>query len=147
MNFLDPYAGPIKSVLRIVAGLLFLHFGIAKLLHFPLVPMFASVTPTAWPEGPAGVIELVTGALLVLGLFTRIVALTHPRARLGNCTGLIVHITTSIRQITDLLNSSPAALTPAQCADLEQPVAGGRAAVRNAHPTARTGRGRRPPWR
>ncbi len=50
---------------------------------------------------------------------TRIVALTHPRARLGNCTGLTVHITTSIRQITDLLNSSPAALTPAQCADLE----------------------------
>jgi hypothetical protein len=51
---------------------------------------------------------------------TRIVALTHPRARIGNCTGLTVHITTSIRQVTDLLNSSPAALTPAQRADLEQ---------------------------
>ena len=51
---------------------------------------------------------------------TRIVALTHHRARLGNCTGLTVHITTSISQITDLLNISPAAFTPAQCADLEQ---------------------------
>lgn len=51
---------------------------------------------------------------------TRIVALTYPRARLGNCTGLTVHITTSIPQITDLLNSSPAVLTPAQRADLDQ---------------------------
>jgi hypothetical protein len=51
---------------------------------------------------------------------TRIVALTHHRARLGNCTGLTVHITTSISQITDLLNISPTAFTPAQCADLEQ---------------------------
>ena len=51
---------------------------------------------------------------------TRIVALTHRRARLGNCTGLTVHITTSIGQITDLLNSSPATLTPAQRSDLEQ---------------------------
>jgi hypothetical protein len=31
-----------------------------------------------------------------------------------------VHITTSSRQITDLLNSSSAAFTPVQCADLEQ---------------------------
>ena len=51
---------------------------------------------------------------------TRIVALTHPRTRLGSCTSLTVHITTSISQITDLLNTSPAALTPTQCADLEQ---------------------------
>jgi hypothetical protein len=51
---------------------------------------------------------------------TRIVALTHRRARLGDCTGLTVHITTSISQITDLLNSSPAPLTPARRTDLEQ---------------------------
>lgn len=74
MNFLDPYAPQIKSVLRIVAGLLFLHFGIAKLFHFPVIPMFATVTPSDWPEGYAGMIELVTGAALVLGLFSRIAA-------------------------------------------------------------------------
>ena len=74
MNFLDPYAPALRSVLRIVAGLLFLHFGIAKMFHFPLVPMFATVTPTDWPEGYAGMIELVTGALLVLGLFSRFAA-------------------------------------------------------------------------
>jgi putative oxidoreductase len=74
MNFLDPYAPQLKSILRIVAGLLFLHIGIAKLLHFPMVPMFANVTPTAWPEGYAGCIELVGGALIFLGLFSRIAA-------------------------------------------------------------------------
>ena len=74
MNFLDPYAPVLKSVLRIVAGLLFLHFGIAKLFHFPVVPVFATVMPTDWPEGYAGMIETVTGALLVLGLFSRFAA-------------------------------------------------------------------------
>jgi len=51
---------------------------------------------------------------------TPIVALTHPRARLGNCTSPTVHVTTSLRQLTDLLNGPPAALTPAQCSDLER---------------------------
>jgi putative oxidoreductase len=74
MNFLDPYAPQLKSILRIVAGLLFLHIGIAKLLHFPMVPMFATVTPTAWPEGISGCIELVGGALILLGLFSRVAA-------------------------------------------------------------------------
>jgi len=74
MNFLDPYAPQLKSILRIVAGLLFLHFGIAKLFHYPMVPMFAGVTPTAWPEGYAGMIETVCGALVLLGLFSRIAA-------------------------------------------------------------------------
>lgn len=74
MNFLDPFAPQIKSILRIVAGLVFLSFGIAKLFHFPLVPAFATVMPTDWPEGYSGIIELVTGALLVLGLFSRFAA-------------------------------------------------------------------------
>src|SRR4051812_33872487 len=74
MNFLDPYAPYLKAALRIVAGLLFLHFGLAKIFHFPIVPMFAAVTPTEWPEGPAGLIELITGALLVLGFFSRYAA-------------------------------------------------------------------------
>ena len=74
MNFLDPYAPQIKSILRIVAGLLFLHYGIAKILHFPAVPMLANITPGSWPEGPAGTIELIGGALVLIGLFSRIAA-------------------------------------------------------------------------
>jgi hypothetical protein len=46
MDFLDSYAQRIKSVLRIVAGLLFFSVGLAKLAHFPSVPMFAHVIPT-----------------------------------------------------------------------------------------------------
>jgi len=74
MTFLDPYAPQLRSVLRIVVGLLFLHFGLAKLLHVPAVPQFAQVHLTDWPEGYAGMIETVTGALMVLGLFSRIAA-------------------------------------------------------------------------
>ncbi len=74
MNFLDPYAPQIKSILRIVVGLVFMSFGIAKLLHFPATPMFAHVTPTDWPEGYAGCIELVGGGLVFLGLFSRFAA-------------------------------------------------------------------------
>jgi putative oxidoreductase len=74
MNFLDPYAPQIKSILRIVAGLLFFSFGIAKLLHFPAVPMFAGVKPTDFPEGIAGWIETISGALILLGFFSRVAA-------------------------------------------------------------------------
>jgi putative oxidoreductase len=55
------------SVLRFVGGLLFFAHGVAKLLHFP--------APAPMPMSPmlfsAGVIELVGGALVALGLFTR----------------------------------------------------------------------------
>ena len=74
MGFLDSYAPQIKSILRIVAGLLFFSVGVAKLLHFPAVPMLAHVTPTDWPEGYAGMIELVGGGLVALGLFSRYAA-------------------------------------------------------------------------
>jgi putative oxidoreductase len=58
------------SVLRIMSGLLFLQHGAAKYLGVPTIPMFAD-TQIASLSGIAGVIELVGGALLVLGLFTR----------------------------------------------------------------------------
>ncbi|MCQ9615510.1 DoxX family protein [Paenalcaligenes niemegkensis] len=58
------------SVLRIVSGyLLFLH-GTAKILKTPVVEMFANVQIGSL-SGIAGLIELVFGALLILGLFTR----------------------------------------------------------------------------
>jgi putative oxidoreductase len=61
------------SVLRIMAGLLFLQYGMAKLLKFPAVPMFKDVTLFSL-YGLAGTLELVGGVLMVLGLFTRPVA-------------------------------------------------------------------------
>jgi len=61
------------SILRIVVAALFLEHGTAKLLGFPHVAMFASLTPFSliWV---AGVFELVGGFLLLIGLFTRPVA-------------------------------------------------------------------------
>ena len=74
MNFLDPYAPQVKSILRIVIGLLFLHIGIAKLFHFPEVHNWMNIQLGVWPEGYAAPIELVTGALVLLGLFSRYAA-------------------------------------------------------------------------
>ena len=56
-----------------VAALLFLQHGTAKLLHFPHVAMFDQLQLFSLP-GLAGVIELVGSVLLLIGLFTRPVA-------------------------------------------------------------------------
>lgn len=61
------------SVLRIVSALLFLQHGSAKLLHVPYQAMFAHL-PLMTLLGVQGVIELVGGALLAVGLFSRPVA-------------------------------------------------------------------------
>jgi putative oxidoreductase len=61
------------SVLRIIAGLLFLEHGLAKLVGFPHVTMFDKLQLVSL-IGLAGIIELVGGSLLALGLFTRIAA-------------------------------------------------------------------------
>jgi putative oxidoreductase len=58
------------SILRIMAGLLLLQHGTAKLLKFPVVQSMANVNLTSLP-GIAGILELVGGVLLILGLFTR----------------------------------------------------------------------------
>jgi putative oxidoreductase len=61
------------SVLRIVAGLMIIEHGMAKLLGWPVVPAFAQLKLFSL-LGTAGVIELFGGALLILGLFTQPVA-------------------------------------------------------------------------
>ena len=71
-NLATSWAPRILSALRIMSALLFMEHGTLKLLGFP-----ASDRPA--PEllslgGIAGVFELVGGALLVVGLFTRPVA-------------------------------------------------------------------------
>lgn len=64
----------VLSLLRIMAALMFLAHGTAKLFGFPHVAMFDQVQILSLP-GIAGIIELAGGALLALGLFTRPVAL------------------------------------------------------------------------
>jgi putative oxidoreductase len=61
----------VLSIFRIMVGLLLLQYGVAKILTFPVLPYFANIPPLIVA---AGWIELVLGALLVLGLFTRPVA-------------------------------------------------------------------------
>jgi len=58
------------SVLRIVTGLLIIQHGMGKILGFPAFPAYANVQPMSM-IGAAGFIELIGGALLILGLFTR----------------------------------------------------------------------------
>ncbi|WP_346295518.1 DoxX family protein [Rhodopseudomonas sp. P1] len=67
---LQPFA---LSLLRFITGLLLFQYGVAKLFKFPAVPMFAKVELFSL-YGAAGSLELILGALLMLGLFTRPVA-------------------------------------------------------------------------
>jgi putative oxidoreductase len=67
--------GPIMlSVLRIVAGLLFLEHGMQKFLSFP--PGQAAGMGLALNSMPAyaGIVELLCGFLIAIGLFTRAAA-------------------------------------------------------------------------
>jgi putative oxidoreductase len=59
------------SLFRFITGLLLFQYGVAKIFKFPVVPMFANIPPLITT---AGTIELVLGALLMIGLFTRIAA-------------------------------------------------------------------------
>lgn len=72
MNALARATPYLLSLLRIMAGLLVLQHGTAKILGFPVGPMNA--TPIASLSGVAGLFELVCGALLVIGLQSRIAA-------------------------------------------------------------------------
>jgi putative oxidoreductase len=68
--FFDTWTPRALGLMRIVIGYLFLTHGTAKLLGFPQVPMFANVHVLSL-VGVAGVLELVGGALILVGLFTR----------------------------------------------------------------------------
>ncbi len=67
------YAPQAQGALRIVAALLFLQHGAAKLFGVPPVAMFDGLKLFSL-LGAAGVIEVVGGLLLLVGLFTRPVA-------------------------------------------------------------------------
>ncbi len=59
------------SLFRFITGLLLFQYGVAKILKFPALPYFANPPPLIMT---AGALELVLGALLMIGLFTRISA-------------------------------------------------------------------------
>ena len=71
--FQEAWAPRALGALRIVAGYLFMAHGTTKLFQLPHIEMFANV-PIASLAGVAGVFEVVGGALLIAGLFTRPVA-------------------------------------------------------------------------
>ncbi|MDE2062801.1 MAG: DoxX family protein [Bradyrhizobium sp.] len=59
------------SLFRFITGLLLFQYGVAKILKFPAIPQFANPPPLIMT---AGGLELVLGALLMVGLFSRITA-------------------------------------------------------------------------
>lgn len=66
---LSKWAPHMLSILRIVAGLLFLQHGLMKLVGFPIEPRnYPGLFSLYWW---AGAIEIVGGILLIIGLFTR----------------------------------------------------------------------------
>jgi len=69
------WAPYLLSVLRIIAAFVFMQFGSAKLVAIPaaIMPGGGTAPLTSLP-GIAGSLELVSGAFLLLGLFTRPVA-------------------------------------------------------------------------
>jgi len=71
-SFLANWTPRLLSVLRIVAGFMFMMHGVQKWLGFPTPP--ANPVTLMSLSGVAGLMELVGGALLILGLFTRPVA-------------------------------------------------------------------------
>ena len=63
----------VLSLFRFMTGLLLFQYGVAKIFKFPVLPYFANIPPLITT---AGAIELILGALLMIGLFSRIVALS-----------------------------------------------------------------------
>lgn len=68
------WSGPLHAALRVVTGLLFLEHGMTKILHWPSTDYFPAGQPLPALMLVAGILELVGGALITVGLFTRITA-------------------------------------------------------------------------
>src|ERR1700732_4028865 len=70
-QMLAKYQETALSLFRFITGLLLFQYGVAKIFKFPPLPNFADIPPLIVT---AGALELVLGALLMIGLFTRISA-------------------------------------------------------------------------
>jgi putative oxidoreductase len=67
----SPWTGRMLSILRIVAGSVFITFGTMKLFNFPPLPAGMPPIPLMSQMGLAGTLESFGGLLIILGLFTR----------------------------------------------------------------------------
>jgi putative oxidoreductase len=71
-TFLATWSPRLLSVLRIIAGLMFMQHGLTKYFGFPVAsPAGFQAMSLA---GAGGMIEIVAGALIAIGLFARIAA-------------------------------------------------------------------------
>ncbi len=64
----------VLSILRIMVGLLYFEHGLNKLFNFPATANHAPYQLFTLVPGLAGLLEVIGGALLAVGLFTRPVA-------------------------------------------------------------------------
>ena len=71
LPWLSRWQPQLLAILRIVVGLLFLEHGLSKFFAFP-VPFPVHPLPPLLVA--AGIVELVTGILVTIGLFTRLAA-------------------------------------------------------------------------
>jgi putative oxidoreductase len=67
-NMLSKWQPTALSLFRFITGLLLFQYGVAKIFKFPVLPYFANIPPLIYT---AGLLELVLGALLMVGLLTR----------------------------------------------------------------------------
>jgi putative oxidoreductase len=78
MSIFDPAPAPwpsrMLSVLRIVAGAVFITFGTMKLFNVPPMPPGQPPLELLSMTGIAGILEVFGGAAFTLGLFTRPIA-------------------------------------------------------------------------
>lgn len=70
-TWLSRWQPQLHAILRIITGLLFLEHGAQKFLSFPPGEMAGMGWTFSNPGAYAGIIELITGFLLAIGLFTR----------------------------------------------------------------------------
>jgi putative oxidoreductase len=73
-SVLDSWNPGVLSALRIITAYLFLQHGTAKLFQVPRLPMFDQLRVLS-RDGVAGMLEIAGGSLLLLGRFTRPIAL------------------------------------------------------------------------
>ncbi|HWL29690.1 MAG TPA: DoxX family protein [Burkholderiaceae bacterium] len=97
----------VLSILRIVSGYVLLLHGTAKLLGAPHIAMFDNLQITSL-IGIAGIIELVFGALILIGLFTRFAAFIA--SGFGAAAYFIGHVAAKGALLFPLMNGGEAAV-------------------------------------